>query len=438
MKKITFSLISSLFLVFTSYSQNYEYDWIVSNTGSFNTGERVVAIIEAKTLTDYVGCQLIGHVVDNNGNWGYSLPTVATFKLFVKFTNGFDYDLEQSQTTSNIKLGLKKINDQQVHLVADCSKTHTSMRVMFSKVQGGNSVNIEMGDPNILSNEGDVLIALPKKSCDPIDISGNIRLDLASDEIGGSKEISFNGSSANLRDNPSCRIKMRRVASGATGQIEFQTRYTDDFVTKTRLKITPDGKVAVGDHSPSAKLDVAGNIKAHEIEVTLAAMQDLQLNGTLTANNITYTANGNTADFVFEDNYHLKDLSEVEAFIKANRHLPEIPSAAEMEATGVNLAEMNKLLLMKVEELTLYSIELEKEVKRQKAEMEEVRSSESEVRKEMKKEVEGLELKVEELSDEKRAMRGEMEKMKEDRSRVTELEERLVRMESLLEELSNR
>ena len=135
-----------------------------------------------------------------------------------------------------------------------------------------------------------------------------------------------------------------------------------------KLTIENNGEVGIGTTSPSAKLDVAGNIKAHEIEVTLAAMQDLQLNGTLAANNITYAANGNTADFVFEDNYHLKDLSEVEAFIKSNKHLPEIPSAEEMEEAGVNLAEMNKLLLMKVEELTLYSIELEKKVMEERKE----------------------------------------------------------------------
>ncbi|MCT4644080.1 MAG: hypothetical protein N4A74_03770 [Carboxylicivirga sp.] len=131
-----------------------------------------------------------------------------------------------------------------------------------------------------------------------------------------------------------------------------------------RLTIQEEGNIGIGTTSPSATLDVAGNIKAHEIEVTLAAMQDLQLNGTLAANNITYTANGNTADFVFEDNYHLKDLSEVEAFIKTNKHLPKIPSAAEMEEVGVNLAEMNKLLLMKVEELTLYLIKQERDKKK--------------------------------------------------------------------------
>jgi hypothetical protein len=113
----------------------------------------------------------------------------------------------------------------------------------------------------------------------------------------------------------------------------------------------------------------------------------MQLKGTLAANNITYTANGNTADFVFEDNYQLKDLTEVEAFILTNKHLPEIPSAAEMEEAGVNLAEMNKLLLMKVEELTLYSIEQEKKIEEltedRRRETEEIRVENREMRKEI-------------------------------------------------------
>ena len=158
------------------------------------------------------------------------------------------------------------------------------------------------------------------------------------------------------------------------------------------------GDIGIGTTTPSAKLDVAGNIKAQEIEVTLASINDMQLNGTLAANNITYTANGNTADFVFEDNYHLKDLSEVEAFIKANKHLPEIPSAAEMEEAGVNLAEMNKLLLMKVEELTLYAIEKDKEVESLEFKVEELSEDRRRV--------------TEELRDENRAMRSEMEELR--------------------------
>ncbi|MDO5615802.1 MAG: cell wall anchor protein [Cruoricaptor ignavus] len=71
-----------------------------------------------------------------------------------------------------------------------------------------------------------------------------------------------------------------------------------------------------------------------------------------------------TADFVFEDNYDLPKLEEVEKFIIENKHLPEIASAKEMEKNGVNIGEFQIKLLQKIEELTLYSIEQNKKIKR--------------------------------------------------------------------------
>ena len=68
-------------------------------------------------------------------------------------------------------------------------------------------------------------------------------------------------------------------------------------------------------------------------------------------------------DFVFENDYKLKTLPEVEEFIKENKHLPEIPSAKEIEKNGLMLAEMNMALLKKMEEMTLYMIEQNKELK---------------------------------------------------------------------------
>jgi hypothetical protein len=71
------------------------------------------------------------------------------------------------------------------------------------------------------------------------------------------------------------------------------------------------------------------------------------------------------ADFVFEKDYALPSLHEVEKFVTENKHLPEIASAKEMQKEGINLSEMNIKLLQKIEELTLYVIEQEKKMKNQ-------------------------------------------------------------------------
>jgi hypothetical protein len=91
---------------------------------------------------------------------------------------------------------------------------------------------------------------------------------------------------------------------------------------------------------------------------------DLRISGKLTTN-----PGATPADYVFEPDYKLASLSEVEAYTKANKHLPEVPSAAEMTNNGVDLAAMNMVLLKKVEELTLHAIALQKDVEAQKAQM---------------------------------------------------------------------
>ncbi|MFT5280430.1 MAG: hypothetical protein ACI9P8_002071, partial [Bacteroidia bacterium] len=66
------------------------------------------------------------------------------------------------------------------------------------------------------------------------------------------------------------------------------------------------------------------------------------------------------ADYVFQDNYELRSLNDVESFIKENGHLPDVPSADDISKQGQDLAKMDAILLRKIEELTLYVIELEK------------------------------------------------------------------------------
>lgn len=87
------------------------------------------------------------------------------------------------------------------------------------------------------------------------------------------------------------------------------------------------------------KLSVNGKIRAHGVKI--------------------YT---DWADYVFEDSYKLSTLLEVENHINKYGHLKDIPSALEVEEKGIELGEMNKLLLQKIEELTLYLIQLNKEI----------------------------------------------------------------------------
>ncbi|MBL4708081.1 MAG: hypothetical protein JKY48_06540 [Flavobacteriales bacterium] len=83
-------------------------------------------------------------------------------------------------------------------------------------------------------------------------------------------------------------------------------------------------------------------------------------------------ASGVWADYVFEKNYELKPLEEVEKFIVKNKHLPDVPSTKEMEKNGLDVAQTDALLLQKIEELTLYVIQLEKESKKQAIQIERI------------------------------------------------------------------
>jgi hypothetical protein len=106
--------------------------------------------------------------------------------------------------------------------------------------------------------------------------------------------------------------------------------------------------IGIGTDSPTAKLTVAGNILAREVKVDANA----------------------GADFVFAPDYNLRSLSEVEQFITENKHLPDIAPADEMIQNGVNMGEFQIQLLQKIEELTLYVIELKKENEAQQKEIE--------------------------------------------------------------------
>ncbi|MCU0326529.1 MAG: hypothetical protein MUF45_14955 [Spirosomaceae bacterium] len=99
------------------------------------------------------------------------------------------------------------------------------------------------------------------------------------------------------------------------------------------------GNVGIGVYPYTYKLEVNGTARTKEVIVETG-----------------------WADYVFEDNYKLKSIDELEAFVKENKHLPNIPKASEIETNGLKVGETNKAMMEKIEELALYIIQLKKEI----------------------------------------------------------------------------
>lgn len=131
------------------------------------------------------------------------------------------------------------------------------------------------------------------------------------------------------------------MSIGETGA--FYVRAGEYANTEYRFCIKGEsGNVGIGTVNPDEKLTVNGTIKAKEVKVTAKGW----------------------ADYVFNDNYKLKSLAETKVFINKNKHLPNIPSAKEVEKNGIDVADMQVKMLEKIEELTLHCIALEEKVNR--------------------------------------------------------------------------
>jgi hypothetical protein len=182
-----------------------------------------------------------------------------------------------------------------------------------------------------------------------LDVKGNIQISSAeiplglNTEVGGTVPI-FN-MSVNFRE-----ANKNHAYVGAAFRIDTRTSYMPLFQWLKRdagtelesvvMNLSSNGNLGLGVLNPTEKLSVNGNVRAKEIKIEST----------------------NWPDFVFKEEYQLPSLMEVEKYIKANNHLPEIPSAAEIEKDGVQLGEMNRLLLKKIEELTLHVINLDKKM----------------------------------------------------------------------------
>lgn len=182
-----------------------------------------------------------------------------------------------------------------------------------------------------------------------LDVAGNLLLRNYTNQIGGGTFISFSSYDASSA-GPRIRSYLDYAHGTESSSRLILSSYSNGYQDEVTLM---QGKVGIGTLNPSDKLSVNGNIRAREIKVD----------------------NSKWPDYVFEPSYISSSLEDVERFIKANKHLPDIPSAKDVRENGVNLGEMNAKLLMKIEEMTLYLIEQNRRLGNLQAEVAELRKA---------------------------------------------------------------
>jgi hypothetical protein len=167
---------------------------------------------------------------------------------------------------------------------------------------------------------------------------------------------------------PSAPLHVRRTDGDARLRIEEASATN---ASRFLMQLVNNGPISVDFTNTAApngtwRLTNVGATTASSFRISdtgdTVAEFNLDRSGNLTISGSLTTASSTVPDYVFKPDYPLMRLEEVESFVKKNNHLPNIPSAAEIQKDGINVTEMQMKLLEKVEELTLYTLQQEKTI----------------------------------------------------------------------------
>lgn len=306
-RQSTFPLRSFLVITISLSSLILKAQWVTSGSNIYNSNSGNVGI----------GTTAPGQKLEVNGN------------LLLRNSTGLKSIYTWDGADGNWRIGMNLAPG----FVRALATSHVQYLTFGNSAGQGFAVGVNGGNSSfeILSTNHQAFfrgnVGVGSTSADGLQV--NALLTNENSQVASNVRIGVMG------DGP--RIILDRAGSTPFQMDNFGGRFRV-FIPGTELfNITTSGNVGIGSLNPNQKLTVNGTIYGKEVKV------DLNVPG---------------PDYVFAKDYALPTLEQIRAYIEANGHLPEVPSASEMEQKGINLSEMNMLLLKKVEELTLYLIEL--------------------------------------------------------------------------------
>jgi hypothetical protein len=338
--------------------------WIVSQGGWNNNG---------KLVFGYNGSRML---IQQDGNVGIATTTPA-YKLDVNGSGRFYNDL---YTQGSIGIGTVFAPS---HKLTIASPDINAVRLIGPYGSVGYGARLNFGDGNYSYIEEGVDDQLNLFARNGVVVNSNVGIGTSS---ASALTIRGAGNSGTLRILPN-------VDDGESGIGLYGKTTVTDYpwvisqggwgnvgklvfgYNGPRMVVQQNGNVGIGLVAPQAKLDVSGDgrfngnyligsdiTRFNNIPAAKKASFSLWVEKGVVANDFAVGAPTTWADYVFATDYKLRPLHEVAAFIQAEHHLPDMPAEATIKKEGYSLHDMNTRLLQKIEELTLYTIEHQKEI----------------------------------------------------------------------------
>ncbi|MFZ5964900.1 hypothetical protein ACOXXX_18300 [Thalassococcus sp. BH17M4-6] len=331
-------------------------DWKIEINDNFQNGADYFAISDVtanrRMFRLNAGAPTNSFVLANSGNLGLGTSLPQADLHMVSPTDAF----MRLETNNSGNYAWDVLGNRINFIIRDVITGALPFR-LFPGTPNGMLV-VEPDGVGIATNDGlntvDVRAAL--------DVNGDalVRADLeVTGDIGVGTDIPIAPLHVTRADNSARLLIEDTGASGAQEMLKLSNNGGSYFTLENMASGTT--WFVTHENAGANRLIIADGV-ADGPEFTLTAGGDVTIPGNFISGNTTL----NVPDYVFEDSYALRPLSEVAEFIGTNRHLPDVPSAAEIAAQGLDMTDMQMRLLKKVEELTLYTLEQQEIIDTQK------------------------------------------------------------------------